>query len=1196
MTKWLEEIKGTNTPLETNGVFEVEKEDTKKWVEDTLKIWKIIISEEEIESILKENRVTQRIILLRHYPYNEETEDNRETIREYNDLLSNKFKWETVDNERLSDLEKIVDSLSYKTYDELKDERIKKIIKALFFKKDKLLFFYSNIWKQRVKNTWEDLIKVFSLNNIDYINLKGSDKSLPLWHIYIDMSSKFKYEYVKIKNNEENKKYETIIIIWNRTYSYGMNFISWDWNITIRESEKDFEREGYIIHDYNSKWEIITKNEKNIWVSPENYLELIKIFNIEHNGIVDFQNKLSIYFIKNPELIKIYVKSEIEELRKYCLFKLIETKELETLNEIFWDDKYRKEIKLEDYEKWDIRVYNILRYYTEVYPKVLEIRSKSLDLRIKKWEYISPNFNFDREEYNEILELIKTGKPIKYIEWKAWAGKSFLLSHIAEKLNEENLNNNNLKKIYYPVYINLSGKSIDAIEEIDDEIYSNYQVLYLIDSIDESNIKTKEEIEKLDKKLLELSKKWKVIITSRNWYQEKYDEEKEDEKYLQEQLNVHQEKLQIQDFTSEQIGDYLLKYFWEKSEKIKITKNILLKLSWAWDNPLLLCMICEIVENWTIDWINLDYITIINIYEWIVNLRLLDWNNKAHNRKIDNKKYLQNILEWLNKIAYEQLISWKSITKEIIKDYIIISSDEALEWLNLLFRKNEDWEYDFVHQSFKEYFAAKYIFEEMKKNQGFDYEDFLCQKLKKVDLNFLEILVDFIKTDEKIKTRFLESIDENENYFPKNIHYKIIYILWLMDIKLMNKYYNTLKYSLINYSIKWSINDNSNIQQVYDSIFIDNIEISIVSISILNKKGLLDKFLNDILHSKLNDSIIAFVLDLLYEESFFKYKEIILKFLNSDSEIILSKIIEILWNVWWYENNLILISFLDNKSNLLKNKSIESLWKIWWKENELIIKSYINDISFLSWTLKWLLYIWWDENINFIISLINDKKINYHLLWEVIWFSEKLDDFILEEIDKWNIGFSNWMIEKFLLLVGGEKNRNFFLEQVKKNNSILKYIISILEDKDSIASELINFLKIIIEYWDDEEKLKIISIIWESWTIDDINFFKKYEKSNNSLIKEEISEILLYHSLLDNENVLRYNIINSNDQYLLLKSIELLWEIWWKNNIKLLLNKLKNTKDINVIYEIIKTLEKIWWEKNKKIVWKYKKKYKKYFS
>gem|GEM_PF-3217892 len=75
----------------------------------------------------------------------------------------------------------------------------------------------------------------------------------------------------------------------------------------------------------------------------------------------------------------------------------------------------------------------------------------------------------------------------------------------------------------------------------------------------------------------------------------------------------------------------------------------------------------------------------------------------------------------------------------------------------------------------------------MKNNQGFDYGDFLCQKLKKVDLNFLEILVDFIKTDEKIKTRFLESIDENENYFPKNIHYKIIYILSKLDfIKLKN--------------------------------------------------------------------------------------------------------------------------------------------------------------------------------------------------------------------------------------------------------------------------------------------------------------------------------------------------------------------------------------------------------------------------
>ncbi len=1203
------------TPLVSENGASYLCEKIKNEVDDLTSI--ILVTNEDLDKYLWSKKVKFRITLLRHYPYKKWLDDIK---NRYNELYLKNKQWLLSVNE-LNELLEISNSLNnwiVNDFSSIPDEyeNYKKIVSNIFYKSWTIILWYSNDEESLTRNTitWEDLIKQFWLkSNIIFKNfllkwLKKSEKPSKVYtYLPNELYEELEKLLLEINNKDNNLDFTDIVIIWNRSYSHWFDNIWLNRNISKNESVTLFEKKWYSFIDYNSSNSVIINDF--FTVNPENYLELKNIFNIGHSSIIDFQNKLNVYLIKNPELIKIYVKSEIEELRKYSLLKLLERKDLETLNEIFREEKFRKKIKLEDYERLDKNIYNILRYYLEVYYKVLEIRSKSLYLRIKKWEDIKPDFNFDKAEYNEILELINTGKPIKYIEWKAWAGKSFLLSYIAEKLNEENLNNNKLLKLYYPVYINLSWKWLEEINDIWSGIYNDYEVVYLIDSIDESKIYW-EERKELDKKLLSLSKKWKVIITSRSWCLIKYNDENNQEKVQKELLKNNQEIIEVQDFTIEQIDDYLEKYFWENTSNITKTKIILEKLNWAWNNPLILCIICEVVEKWWLkneDWevINLENITIIDIYRNIVDLRLIEWNSIDKNRSLENilenSEIIDFRLKFLNKLWYEMLF-WNTFTKK--EDLIKIIKDMKLSWwfhkdlesLNLLFREWEDWEYDFVHQSFKEYFAAKYIFEEMKNNPVFDYEDFLCQWLKKVDINFLEMLVNFIQTDEKLKEKFLEQINENESYFPEIIHYKIIYILWFIDVKVMNKYYKTLEFSLINYSIKWAIKDDLIISQIYDSIFNENIYISKVSLLILNKNGLLDNFLNDILSSKLEDSIISFILDLLYEKSFFKYSKIILKFLNSDSEIILSKIIEILWNVWWYENNLILLSLLKNKSVFLKNNIIESLWKIWWKENELIIKNHINNKSFLSGSIKWLLYIWWYENINFVISLIKAKKIHHFLLYEIIWFSDEIDNFILEEIDKWNIGFSNWIIEKFLLIVGSEKNRKFFLRQVEKDNYILNNIISVLEEKDSLNSEIIDFLKEIIEYWSDEEKLRIISIIWNNWNFKDVDFFNNFINSNNDIIKREVFEILLYFTLIDNEELLRYNIINSNDQHLLLKSIELLWEIWWKNNIKLLLSKLKNTKDINIIYEIIKVLDKIWWIKNKKIVWKYKKKYKKYFS
>ena len=1227
MTNIIEEKKETNTSLESNGVFEVEKEDTRKWVEDTLKIEKIVISEEEIEKILKENRVTQRITLLRHYPYKEESSEDRKIIKEYNELIDKKFKWKEVDNDRLSTLSKIADTLTYKTFEEIPDEKIKQVIRNTLINKDKTIFLYSKIWKERVRITWDDLVNKFWLNNIWEVELTWSMPSDNLWDVFINMSSQFKEEYNRVK--KEYQGYKEIIIIWNRTYSYGMNFISWDWDITIRESEKDFEKEWYIFHDYNKKGKIL-RNTWNILVTPENYEDFQKRFNIEHEGVIDFQNKLNVYLIKNPELIKRYVKSEIEELRKYCLLKLIERKELETLNEIFREEKFRKSIKLEEYEKLDKKIYNILRYYLEVYYKVLEIRNKSLDLRIKKWEDINPDFNFDKSEYNEVLEIINRGKPIKYIEWKAWAWKSFLLSHIVEKLNEENLNNNKLPKLYYPVYVNLSWKWLDEINEIWIEIYNDYEVIYLIDSIDESKIYWEERI-KLDKKLIELSKKWKVILTSRSWNLINYDQDKSEEKEQKELLKNNQEIIEVQDFTIEQIDGYLQKYFLEDIKKIELTKKILLKLNWAWNNPLILCMICEVVNNWELkneSWkvINLENITMIDIYRNIVELRLIEWNSIDKNRNLEsmleNSEIIDLRLGFLNKLWYEMLF-WNTFTEK--EDLIKIIKDMKLSWwfhkdlesLNLLFRKWENLEYDFVHQSFKEYFAAKYIFEDMKNNWKFDYKDFLLKKLENIDLNFLEMLVDFLKNCDELKYRFLLEIDKYMNYFLLNKNYKILFLLWSLDDLRKNNYLKkiTIDKNIISTLIRiWGDKNLSFLREKIDDKDSD------IRVSIIRELWFIwgEDNLNSI-RKRINDRILNVRLQVI-EELFRHWLKadinLIKSMINDSDKNIRYKVIDILGKIWWEENINLIKEMINNNSIYVKEKVIEELFKIWTYDCLLLVKKSVNDNEFKIRikVISELLKLWWEENIKFIRETISHKDwyLREDIVYEEVWFmSLNSERQVISRINNLYIQLTIQVIEA-LWNIWWQANVKFIINNL--DNESIDIRIKVIEVLWRIW--WVKNISLIRKKINDENinvKFKVIDELWKLWWEENIKLIRKIVNDKNRILRAKAIEVLwriwwdsnlklIKKSINDLDSTVRINVIlalwriwweenirlirskiNDNHSYLIKKVIEELWRIWWEENIRLIRENI-NHKYPDVRIQVIETLFKIWWEENMVII------------
>lgn len=490
----------------------------------------------------------------------------------------------------------------------------------------------------------------------------------------------------------------------------------------------------------NLEIDIVRKNTKDLVQSHKNQLK--SIFDLIMANIPDI--KIYEFFIK-----------ELFSLRKK--YKLILPDNLVCY--------------IRDKAKSNMDFLLIMNYYENIYPLVQDIRSKSLDMRIVNWEDIEPEFNFDkenwyldlflkdektnikiikekqaatREKFRLIYEEMKNGKEaledsllldmlskisrkIQYIEADAGSGKSFLLSQIQEKLKSVDFKRWN--KSYFPIFLSLSWieKTVDIIAKVK-QIKSNYlennntkksNTILVLDSLDESWL-DEYEIKLLFKYLTEFS--GKVIITSRKWYIPKEKENKdEDRKKTKENIDITQLK------EIENINWYVQKYFNNKEHKDKKLENFNSFrqnkwLNWIEKNPLILSMICFLIDTWE----NIEKIsTISDLYEKIIDLRLLNReNNKDKNsrqvivRENDDKlkkKIIDKRKQFLSELAYENVFEWMNLSKDIFdriqqqegKAYNLLIPDD--DCLNLLFRKNNNQEYDFVHQSFKEYFAAKYL-------------------------------------------------------------------------------------------------------------------------------------------------------------------------------------------------------------------------------------------------------------------------------------------------------------------------------------------------------------------------------------------------------------------------------------------------------------------------------------------------------
>jgi len=593
---------------------------------------------------------------------------------------------------------------------------------------------------------------------------------------------------------------------------------------------------------------------------------------------------------------------------------------------------------------------------------------------------------------------------------------------------------------------------------------------------------------KLDSTLLELADKWfKIIITSREWYLYDYsnDLEKNNEQYNL--LDENRDLLKLLEFNIWNLNKYLDVYFWDDKNLKDTLLEINEKLNWIWNNPLVLSMLCDLVKNWyeeeeDEDWcitkVGLSIVSIINIYDKIIKLRLKNWNNSNENRKID----FDFIIKKLEKLAYNMLFEKKYITSVVLKQELWVHNDihlkDNIEWINIFFKNSTiENNYEFIHQSFKEYFAAKYLYEEMKNKSDFDYEKFLCHDFKNIDLNFIEIFYEFIKNDDKMKSLLLKKLEDNQNYYSPFIHHKVIYLLWkLSDFKLklylahiipnekvlevLAKIWGEFYIDYIWKFINWK---NPMLRkkavEIFDWLGLERKWKEVVKNLILSKNNKkpdfdspnlfiikeLEKIINDGLGNRwsylylksqmtysnvdLKIYIVEQILKFWWKDEIVWLKEILQQHLNTsyykEQESYYKKLIFLIINkiieFWWEKEIVWLKSQIWNYEIWVKNFIISKIIEFWWEKEIVWLKSQIwnYEMSVDEYIISNIILLWWNKEAEWIKKLILEwknkrlYKILIYSLW-YIWWKDNIH--FIRSLLK----YKSWLINKHVYWISKE--------------------------------------------------------------------------------------------------------------------------------------------------------------------------------
>ena len=478
-------------------------------------------------------------------------------------------------------------------------------------------------------------------------------------------------------------------------------------------------------------------------------------------NIFELQNAVNEYFYRRPELYEKYLISENSELMLFCLANVIvddtsyinednfskimsitdQTKFFQNIKKM-WDillqpktlslsyiDKFLRTlyvdkkmdhhlssyIKAQTKDNKDvlaqIAYYENLMKHNEkhIQPNMSEIRNKSLDERFhtkKDNKEIDNNFDLWNKKIEEnCLDILNNNQAV-VIEWDWWSGKSFFSVYFQEQLKKKYFRESG--NYYFPIYIQLSGKKWeDVLWEIKEQKkYSkdkNSKIVCFFESLDESKFCNESGI----KTFLEYIQQndLKSIINTRAWYVNTiYGEGENIKKY-----SIWWMKDPIR---------YVENFFDGNEKLIEKYKQLQDQIGeeYTQENSLFVTILCELIQEWGEGLEKID--SKWKLFDAIVEQRLSRWEWEKEGRKInvntkkedteikkqihDEIRKRSNILE---KIAY-----LKHKKRDNIEEKDIYSiADIDTESLSFLFKKNDQWEYGFIHKSFERYFLLKYF-------------------------------------------------------------------------------------------------------------------------------------------------------------------------------------------------------------------------------------------------------------------------------------------------------------------------------------------------------------------------------------------------------------------------------------------------------------------------------------------------------
>jgi len=909
--------------------------------------------------------------------------------------------------------------------------------------------------------------------------------------------------------------------------------------------------------------------------------------------IWELQNLVNMYFQKNPKLFEGCLLSENRDLRIFCIsnllvegkFDVVDTKmkallEMEKVTEIvdFVDtilsictEKERKNLLkiivnkrslLPELKLWKLEYY--ANYEKYVKKNIRKIRKKTLDERLKKWENVIIPLGFEDDKYKTMDELV-TWSWITLIEWEAGAGKTTKLLEIMEYLKPDNREE---VDYIFPVYINLWETKFedipDKIEEQTGKLYSKgkYKFVYLFDAMDEARYddETKKNFQNYLYKF-----QGKVIITSRPNNIQIVSNHIEISGYMRDFI----QKVNLKPLDKEQIEEYIKTHLSEKQALIWEEWKEKEFIKWIESNPLMLSIVCNLLVSWD----NLEGIeTKADLYDRIVDARLRNWEENKEKRET-NKNKIKYRRDLLSEIAYDSLILWKKVDSEHILELIdgndnyklVIPYDQNLwydlECLNMIFRKNKEGEYSFVHESFREFFAAKLEKDNFIKING--YNSLFIGRIGNISLDFIDFFVSSL--DFSSKNDFLEEFKRNEKNFSIFDSEKRLYLLWKIEINYLFEY---IKHITIDSSIA----------------------------KVLFKLG--EPFLErlKLIKNIETEYLVLECIKILWNSWKDRDIKIIRWFINHESTQVVIKVIEILWFEWGKENMDIVrwARFTDNKKVLVS--VIAALGNNICEENIKILRSFKN---YKNITKR--VFFYWGRNI--------PEFKNYWRISLIIKIIESLGKSWKKEdikIIKSFLIHNSWVIIQKIIEVLMEIWWEYNMSTV--NNLIRENLISIKEKDLNFKESIINYLE--KEGWKENIKLvdllnkqdssfsimnKVIETLEEIWTNESIQIIRDFsnyrlidgEYDGWSLNKRTASELwgLLEWNIEKRKKLfssISKNRITDKKWELRISSamkiIEILEKRWEKEDLEAIKNFAYNSNREEIIFAIIEVFLRVWWE------------------